>query len=113
MAILSFALTADKFLSGEKTVTRRDWSEKHLEMWQRMWDTDRLEHDAWDNLPRAGGKKIGRFELTDRPYLEKLIEMPISDLEREGGMCETLEDFYQLIGKEPLDSVVVIRFRRI
>lgn len=113
MAILTFALTKDEFLSGKKTVTRRDWSERHFQMWVRMWDTNRYIHDAYDNNPRIGGSKIGEFRLTARPYREQLKNMPPMDLAAEGGMCPSLHDFYKLIGKSPEDTVTVIRFERI
>ena len=113
MAILSFSLTKREFLSGNKTVTRRVWSDSYHEMWERMWETDRLIHDAYSNIPRAGGKKIGKIKLIDRPYKEKLSEMPIEDLVAEGGMCNTLEEFFDFIGKGPNDTVSVIRFEKV
>lgn len=113
MAFISFNLTTPQFLNGRKTVTRRRWKPRHLEMWQRCWDTGRLEHDAWDKSPRFGGKKIGRFRLTCRPYLERLADMPESDLVAEGGMVETLEEFYQLISGEPDEPIAVIRFEKL
>ncbi len=113
MAILSFALTKEEFLSGRKTVTRRDWSDEHFRMWVRLWDTGRLVHDAWDNIPRAGGRKIGSLKLTARPYRERLAKMPRADLNAEGGMCSTLDDFYALIRKTPSDYVTVVRFQKL
>ena len=113
MAILSFTLTKEEFLSGKKTVTRRAWSDEHFRMWVNMWQTQRLVHDAWDNIPRAGGKKIGRLILTAKPYRERLARMPESDLLAEGGMCSTLDEFCALIGKLPNDYVTVIRFQKL
>lgn len=113
MAILSFSITKDEFLKGQKTVTRRDWSDTHFKMWVRMWETNRLVHDAWDNSPRAGGKPIGRLRLTAKPYREKLLHMPPADLRAEGGICSTLDEFCALIGKSPKDYVTVIRFRKL
>lgn len=113
MAFISFFLTTKEFLSGRKTVTRRRWKPRHLAMWQRLWDTGRLEHDAWDKLPYAGGKKVGRFRLTCRPYLERLIDMPESDLVAEGGMAETLAEFRQLVGGTLQERLAVIRFEKL
>ena len=113
MAILSFSKTKDEFLQGKKTVTRRSWGDRYFEMWVRLWETERYVHDAWDNLPRAGGTKIGKFRLTARPYREQLKNMPISDLVAEGGMCSSLAEFYQLIEKTPEDYVTVVRFEQI
>jgi len=112
MAIISFSLTKREFLQGKKTVTRRDWSDEHYKMWVNLWDSGKVVHDAWDNIPRAGGKKIGKIILTERPYKERLEQMPLSDLEAEGGMCSTLEEYYAIIGKSSKDCVTVIRFRK-
>jgi len=113
MAILSFSMTTKEFLSGNKTVTRRVWADSYHEMWERMWETDRLIHDAYNNIPRAGGKKIGEIKLIDRPYKERLSDMPQEDLLAEGGMCKTLNEYIEFIGKEPNDTVSVIRFIKI
>jgi hypothetical protein len=113
MAIISFALTKDEFLSGQKTVTRRNWKPSHMENWQRWFDEGRLVHDAYDKIPIAGGEKIGQFRLVERPYWEPLAEMPESDLEAEGGMCDTLKEFYELIDLPPEHEVAVVRFERV
>jgi len=110
MAIITFTLTAREFIAGQKSVTRRAWKKRHWQRWQGWWDAGRLEHEAWDRLPISGGKRIGRFRLTCRPYREKLAEMPESDLAAEGGMCASLAEFCHLIGKTPADEVTVIRF---
>jgi hypothetical protein len=113
MAILSFAMTKNEFLEGNKTVTRRSWNNRHFEMWARFWDTDRHVHDAWDNIPRVGGRKIGEFRLTERPYREKLKNMPRADLVAEGGMCSSLDEFYNLINKTSEECVTVVRFEKL
>lgn len=112
MAFISFALTTEEFLSGRKTVTRRDWKDKHFQQWCKWYDSGNLVHQAWNKVPFAGGKRIGFFELTSRPYRERLADMPLSDLEAEGGMVDSLEAFYSLIGKKPEDIVTVIRFKK-
>jgi hypothetical protein len=113
MAILSFSMTTEEFMQGRKTVTRRAWSDHHFKMWLTLWDSNRHIHDAWDNTPRAGGKKIGEFRLTARPYRERLGDMPSEDLIAEGGMCSSLDDFYRLIDMTPEETVAVIRFEKI
>lgn len=113
MAILSFSITKQAFLAGRKTVTRRSWSDTHFKMWVRLWESDRLIHDAWDNSPRAGGKRIGRIQLTAKPYKERLLNMPPRDLRAEGGICSTLDEFCRIIGKSPKEYVTVIRFKKL
>jgi len=110
MAILSFAMTTDELLAGEKTVTRRDWKNSYMENWQRWYDEGHLVHDAYDQIPIAGGEKIGEIRLTERPYWEPLREMPESDLEAEGGMVDTLTEFYDLVELPPEHEVAVVRF---
>jgi len=110
--IIVFAKTTPAFLSGTKTVTRRYWTKKYFQRWLNAWDTGHLVHDAWDKSPRVGGKKIGQFQLTARPYLEQLADMPLNDLEAEGGMCKTIDEYISFIGKTPETVVAVIRFER-
>ncbi|HAA53560.1 MAG TPA: hypothetical protein DCE42_02325 [Myxococcales bacterium] len=112
--ILSFALTTEELLSGAKTVTRRDFAPTQLARWQAQYDKDPDKlHQAWDKVPFAGGQRIGEFRLTYRPYLERLRDMPVEDLEAEGGMVETIEEFAKLIGKNLDDEVTVIRFEKV
>ena len=113
LMILSFSITTKAFLSGEKSVTRRFWKPAQLMRWQRARDEKRLIHDAWDRIPIAGGRKIGRFRLTARPYLERLKDMPESDLAAEGGMCRSIEEFIELVNKTPDTKAAVIRFEKL
>jgi hypothetical protein len=113
MAFISFALTKNEFLSGIKTVTRRDWAERRFRQWCKWWDCGRVIHDAWDKAPFAGGHKIGSFIMTRRPYLERLADMPVSDLVAEGNMVSSLEEYFNLINKKPEDIVTVIRFKKL
>lgn len=110
--ILSFALTTREFLSGKKTETRRDWKPRTLAMWQRAFDSGDRFHDAVDRGLHRGGKRIGRFVLTARPFQQRLYQMEAADLKAEGGMCVNVIDFCNLIGKRPKDVVTVIRFRK-
>lgn len=109
--ILSFSHTTDVFLAGRKTVTRRQWSDHHAAMWLRAWDKSALIHSAWNKTPRCfGARPIGKFELTSRPYQEQLLLMPESDLQAEGGLWSTKEEFFELFGS-PEQAVWVVRFR--
>lgn len=112
--ILSFSHTTDAFLAGRKTVTRRRWSDRHAAIWLRAWDTGALIHSVWNKTSRCvGAKPIGTFELTFRPYQEQLLLMPKSDLEAEGGLWESLDDFISLFGGDPTLVVWVMRFKLI
>jgi hypothetical protein len=111
--IISFAYTEKEFMTELKTVTRRNWSAKYFNQWVKAWDEGRLIHDGWSKSPRAGGRFLSKFKLTNRPYLEKLKDMPPEDLVAEGGMCKTLDEFCQLVDGEPEDIMTVIRFVKI
>tara|TARA_Y100000310_G_scaffold325234_1_gene388417 strand:- start:281 stop:637 length:357 start_codon:yes stop_codon:yes gene_type:complete len=109
--IISFAKTVDELLSGQKVATRRIWKERAVKTWQRAWDKDRRIHQAWDKTPRIkGAQQIGTITLTHRPYLERLGDMPEEDLIAEGGMCETLPEFWELVGGDEDTVVTVVRF---
>jgi len=48
--------------------------------------------------------------LTCRPYREALKDMPVEDLEAEGGYWESLEEFVDLQGGDPEAIMTVVRF---
>ncbi len=109
--ILSFAYTTGAYLAGVKTVTRRRWKPAQLLRWQRAWDEGRRVHDAWSQLPFVeGARRIGCFRLTCRPYLERLGDMPQSDLAAEGGLWESKAEFIELFGGDLDLEVAVVRF---
>ncbi len=111
--IISFALTASEFLSGDKTETRRDWMERTLKCWQNAWDQGRLIHLAADRGLHRGGKIIGRLQLTSRPERQALFFMTPVDLIAEGGMCATVADFCRLVQQPAEKSMVVLKFKKL
>ena len=108
--ILSFAWTLEPLLAGNKSCTRRAWNDSYFMSWVRAYDKGQFIHQAWSMSPRAGGECVGRIRLTHRPYWERLGEMPESDLEAEGGLWDSLDDFFALFDCKPTDYVAVIRF---
>ena len=113
MAIISYAKTTNEYRSGIKTETRRDWSLRQYMMWVNFWNTYRLVHDGYDKLPRNGGKPIGKFRLTDRPFQQQLKDMTAENLIAEGGMCKTVDEFCKFINLKPEHFVTVITFKKI
>ena len=109
--IISFGMTQQELLSGTKTVTRRFWKPSYIKTWQKAWDEGRTKHHAYDRSPRNGGKQVGWIELTERPYREALYMLPEADLVAEGGMCATLEEFCELVGKKVDAVACVVRFQ--
>lgn len=61
MKIISFAWTTPQLLRGEKTVTRRDWSDKYA----RQFRAGDLVQ-AYDKSPRAGGKRVATIEIKEK-----------------------------------------------
>lgn len=106
--IISFAWTVGPLVAGLKTRTSRDWSERHMAAWQRAWDEGRLVHQAWDKSPRAGGKRRGYIRLTKRPRWERLGDMTNADLEAEGGLWATREEFVELMGGDAEKRMAVV-----
>ena len=111
---LSFAWTTEAFLSGRKTCTRRPhWAHQYFDLWVKAWREGRRRHQAWDKNARWGGKRIGSFRLTCEPYLERLCDMPVEDLEAEGGLWDTVEEFIELQGVPSETLTPVLRFEMV
>lgn len=109
--IISFRLTKNQLLSGSKTVTRRIWTERTVRSWQKAYDEGRYCHKAYDGLPRNKGKQIGLIHLIQRPYLEKLSDMPKFDTAAEGFPGLTRQEFIDRFFDGDGDCLVaVIRF---
>ncbi len=79
MKIISFAETTLALLAGHKTVTRREWTERHA----RSFTAGELVQ-AWDKSPRIGGKRVGTIRLTQTPYRERSDAIPGGDWAAEG-----------------------------
>lgn len=108
--ILSFAWTTDVLLSGKKTCTRRQWSDRKALAWLNAYHQGRVVHQAWTNAPFVrGAKKVADIRLTQLPYQERLADMSESDLEAEGGLWADKEEFLNLFSDPDL-IVWVVRF---
>lgn len=110
--IISFGWTAQYLPpNGTKKVTRRIWKPRTLKSWQKAWDEGRKVHDAVDRNLSYGGKRIGTIELTARPYLEALEDMPESDVLLEGGMNASKKEYIdQYFEGNKKKVVAVVRF---
>lgn len=108
---LSFAWTADAYRRGDKTATRRFWTERTFKAWCNAWDQGRRQHLALDGASFRGGKGSGYFELTKRPYKQRLADMTADDLRREATPATTPKEFAKFVGKSVRAIAVVIEFR--
>jgi len=93
--IISFAQTTGAFRMGRKSVTRRDWMDRHARHF-----VPGSVHSAWDKSPRNGGKKIGEVRIVslEREPLQRLHADPeyaLNEWIREGGVLvwPTVEAF--------------------
>lgn len=77
--IISFAWTTPALLAGEKTVTRREWSDDYAAKFHKGDIVD-----AYNRQARFGGKLIGRIKLLETPYKEWSNLIPEEDYEKEG-----------------------------
>jgi hypothetical protein len=94
-------------------VTRRCWKDSHAKKFANAFHQNKLIK-ALDKDIRYGGTQIGWCRLLCAPYKEQLSAMPQNDLEAEGGMCNSIEQFIQRYfkGNGSLE-VWVIRFELI
>jgi len=77
--IISFAYTTPALLAGRKSVTRREWTVKHGELFRGG-----LMCQAWDRSPRYGGKHVGDIQLERDASESSLFSMTDDDYEAEG-----------------------------
>ncbi len=78
MKIISFAYTTDALLAGEKTVSRRYWTDNHA---NRFQPGELVQ--AWDKRPSFGGKKVAEIKII-AVYKENMVNAPDEDYEKEG-----------------------------
>jgi len=89
---ISFALTLHELLNGKKIQTRRFWQDDYARSFIRYYEKG-IEIPALNKGRHRGGQEIGKIRLTEKPYQQMLSEMPVSDLDKEGGMCTTVQEF--------------------
>jgi len=77
MKVISFAWTTEAVLAGQKTCTRRDWVTRYALSFKQGELVQ-----AWDKLPRAGGKRVGTIRLTEAPINSN--QYPEADYWNEG-----------------------------
>jgi len=93
------AYVTPSFASGNKTRTRRDWTDRTRRL---FIDTTRVL--VWNKQARFGGEPIGVMEITDRPYTESTAKMTDADYYLEG--FHYLDERYHQVHDEwPLKSV--------
>ena len=111
---ISFGWTAQYL--DHKTQTRRSWKDSHAAKFCNAFDRavaagQQLRVPAIDKGYHKGGKQIGWCVIGDRPYKERLGDMPDDDLLAEGGMSATVADFISQYFKGNTDlEVWVIHF---
>jgi hypothetical protein len=86
--ILAFSKTTEALLAGRKSVTRREWGDRHYENVKRKFDDatakgEPFHMQAWSASPHRGGKQIGKVVITSLTR-EPTRDIPDSDWEAEG-----------------------------
>ncbi|NES01714.1 MAG: hypothetical protein F6K22_02080 [Okeania sp. SIO2F4] len=83
---ISFGKTLTELLSGNKTVTRRFWKDNYAQRFIDDWNArpGKFLYPALTKGYHVGGKRVGYIRLTHKPYQEKLVDMPSSELAAEG-----------------------------
>ncbi|MCC3410563.1 MULTISPECIES: hypothetical protein [unclassified Microcoleus] len=89
---ISFALTINELTSGKKTQTRRAWQDDYAKNFIRYFDKN-IAIPALNKGRHRGGYELGFIKLTQRPYQQYLSEMSPIDLQEEGGMVATAQEF--------------------
>jgi hypothetical protein len=91
---ISFSRTIDELISGKKTQTRRAWQIDYAKNFIRYFD-ENIAIPALNKGRHRGGHELGFIKLTQRPYQQYLSEMSLTDLQAEGGMVSTAQEFIE------------------
>ncbi|WP_333455194.1 hypothetical protein [Microcoleus sp. herbarium5] len=89
---ISFSKTIDELKSGKKTQTRRAWQDDYAKSFIRYFE-EGIAIPALDKGRHRGGSELGFIKLTQRPYQQYLSEISPADLQEEGGMVATSQEF--------------------
>jgi hypothetical protein len=107
---ISFGKTTSLVIEGRKTSVRKPWSERYARHFIKRYEQGLLVR-AFDKDKRSGGSLVGWLRLTEKPYLELLLDMPDGDLVEEGFPRYTKEQFInKFFAGDSLQSVWVIKF---
>lgn len=79
MMHISFGHTTPALVTGNKTVTRRDWKPRHAAHFRAGMVCGALNTDQ-----RVGGQKVGEIRLTADPVYESTALAPDTDWWAEG-----------------------------
>lgn len=109
MLIISFAWTSGALLAGKKTATRREWDDQYAQLFVNTFYYN-ATIQAYDKNPRNGGKRIALIRLTKMPQKEPLSAMTMKDIEEEGGLWESVDQFIEGFGGDPDMKVWVVKF---
>ena len=90
MKIISFAWTVEPLVLGQKTCTRRNWSDDYA---MRFENNDYVQ--AFDREPREGGQCVATIQLTCDPYKEFLMDMTDEEEKEEGGVWGSAKAFIE------------------
>jgi hypothetical protein len=106
---ISFSKTIDELVSGKKTQTRRAWQEDYAKNFIRYFE-EGIAIPALNKGRHRGGHELGHIRLTQRPYQQYLSEMSPIDLQEEGGMVSTPQEFIDSFFEGQDKSVWVLHF---
>ena len=108
---ISFGWTSEQLLSGNKTVTRRTWKDNYAQGFINRFNEGVCVYPALNKSYRNGGEQIGSIQIYCCPYKQRLVDMPIFDLELEGFPELTKQEFIdKFFGGDELAEVWVVRF---
>jgi hypothetical protein len=101
--MISFAWTTLALLCGEKTKTRRSWSDDYAAKFKAG-----MLVDAYDKSPRIGGLKIGEIEIRCDPLLQRTGNMTENDYKDEGLKWMEENSIYvpaRMVGSKRVESM--------
>lgn len=109
--IVSFRYTIPQLCRtiNPKKATRRKQSKKTFEKWLKFWKESKLIHQAWTASPYVlDAIAVGEIRLTQVPYLQSLKDMSDYDLQMEGGIVDSVDEFIDKYFKGKKNAIVTV-----
>ena len=103
---ISMACVTPSFVTGNKSVTRRNWTDRHSRLF-----TDGTQALVWNKQARFGGEPIGVLELTENPFKQSTGEMTVQDYDMEG-FLELDTKYYEIERTMPVKDAMLSWKRR-
>jgi hypothetical protein len=103
---ISFSMTKSELLSGNKTVTRRNWSDRYVKRFISAYKEEKYIEAISAQL-RYGGTTLGYIKLTQPIYKECILDITSEEIIKEGFPNLSKEQFLNKYFGDLLEDIKI------